>query len=122
MKYCEKYENMHLIELSLSELDSMCKILQRVSTIHECELYARIGFDLEDVLFCFNKLSQDRISNPEVNEIVIKISKKEFYIIRQSFNEVCNGLVISSYEESFGASRLDLVTMFGKWKTFKENL
>jgi hypothetical protein len=122
MRYCERNEDIHSIEMNLSELNSICKILQRMSIIKKEELYARIGFYSEDVISCLNRLAQNTVSNLDADIIKIKISVDEFYIIRQSFNDVCYSLRIVSYEKEFGASYLNLVAMFDEWKTFGNNL
>jgi hypothetical protein len=121
MKYLQGGSDFHAVNLSVHELQIISNLISEVlHSIAERQFQTRMGYSLEEVVHCLKHINQES-SDPlsRQDDIIVTISKDKFYIIWQSFNEVCYALKINNYEQKIGISKADLVEMFDEWITFE---
>jgi hypothetical protein len=124
MQYRNSENSKYIVSVSKDELSIFCSVISTVCRcISERGFQSRMGYYFDEVNHLLKYLQGKITDFPiKLEGVEIKISKADFYIIWQSFNEVCNGLKIDSYDDSIGVSRADLLDIFRQWKTFEDKI
>jgi hypothetical protein len=124
MQYRNSENSKYIVSVSKDELSIFCRSISTVCRcISERGFQSRMGYYFDEVNHLLKYLQREITNSPtEVEDVEIRISKDDFYIIWQSFNEVCNGLKIDSYDDLIGVGRADLLDIFGQWRTFKDKI
>jgi hypothetical protein len=117
MKYQKNESGKYIFTTSSGELSIICKVISTACDhVPERAFHSRMGYYFDEVQNLLEYI-QEKVekSLPE-----IKVSENDFYIIWQSFNEVCHGLRIEDYKNSTGTSKEVLLQMFEQWRSFED--
>jgi hypothetical protein len=120
MKYLDGDDGVQRMSLSFYELRIIFNVVSEVCrSISERSFHSRLGYYLEEVAYFLTRIRQKIDDKSSHGFISLEISKDDFFILKQCFNEICNGLDVQNFYEIIGTSEESLLRMFEELKALR---
>jgi hypothetical protein len=124
MQYVKELAKFHYIELSSLELQIISKMLEEVcQAVPQGGFKIRMTMSIEEVRSFISSLKQVEIDcSSKQATFYIEVSRHTYYMLWNGFNEVCNGIHIQDYIQTFKVGRSQLEIMFKEWQGMRNQI